>query len=209
MRFALIAGLVGLVFSSGARGGIVISEYMYNGTGAGGEFVEFTNTTQHAIDMTGWSYDDDSRLPGTVSLSGFGLVQPGASVVLAEDDVAEFEAAWGLAGVYIVGSNTTNLGRNDEINLFEENGALVDRLTYGDQNFPGSFRADKISSSGPPAVLGTNNILPWAAAVLGDIHGAHLSTNGHLGSPGRYVPEPAALCLLGFGTCMLARRRDS
>jgi len=123
--------------ASVASGEIVISEWMYNGAGSGstGEFVEFTNIGTSSVDMTGWSFDDDSRTPGTVSLSAFGVVAPGESVILTDDTAAGFTTAWGLSGVKIIGGNTANLGRNDEINLFNAAGNLVDRLTYGDESY--------------------------------------------------------------------------
>ncbi|HVP11421.1 MAG TPA: lamin tail domain-containing protein, partial [Phycisphaerae bacterium] len=46
-------------------GPMQITEWMYQG--ANGEFVEFTNTGSTPVDMTGWSYDDDSAVPGTIS----------------------------------------------------------------------------------------------------------------------------------------------
>jgi hypothetical protein len=68
-------------YTFGAVGGMRITEYMYSGLG--GEFIEFTNRSDAPIDMTGWSYDDDHAVPGAFSLSAFGVVQPGESVVLA------------------------------------------------------------------------------------------------------------------------------
>ncbi|WP_164473232.1 lamin tail domain-containing protein, partial [Clostridium sp. E02] len=122
-----------------------ITEFMYQG--ANGEFIEFTNVGTAPVDLTGWSFDDDSRLAGTVDLSAFGAVQPGESVILAEASEAEFRAAWGLyASFKVVGGLTTNLGRADEINLFDASGNLVDRLTYSDQTFPGTPRTQGISA---------------------------------------------------------------
>ena len=45
---------------------IQITEYSYQS--ANGEFVEFTNTGNSAVDMTGWSFDDNSRIAGSFSL---------------------------------------------------------------------------------------------------------------------------------------------
>lgn len=80
---ASVAGSAGL-----ASAGIRITEYMYSGNA--GEFIEFTNLGDVAIDMTGWSYDDDSREPGALDLSAFGLVAPGESVVITEDLAESF-----------------------------------------------------------------------------------------------------------------------
>ncbi len=34
--------------------------------------------------MTGWSFDDNHGQPGAFSLSAFGIVQPGESVIITE-----------------------------------------------------------------------------------------------------------------------------
>lgn len=112
-----------------------ITEYMYQGVN--GEFVEFTNVGNTPIDMTGWSFDDDSpRTPGSFSLSAFRTVAPGESVILTESNANTFRTAWNLCSVVkIIGGLNQNLGRNDEINLYNASNMLVDRLTYGDQKF--------------------------------------------------------------------------
>jgi predicted extracellular nuclease len=192
-----------------AAADIVVSEWMYNGAGTGsvGEFIEFTNIGPAAVDMTGWSFDDDSRLPGTFSLSAFGVVPVGKSVILTDDTAAAFIAAWGLSGVSVIGANTANLGRNDEINLFDASNALVDRLTYGDQNYAGTIRTQLKSGNIPAADYGYDVVqTTWALAAVGDAFGSWASTRGEVGSPGvAPLPEPAALALLTLGA--LLRRR--
>jgi len=174
---------------------IVISEWMYTGAGAGstGEFVEFTNVGATAVDMTGWSFDDDSRTPGTISLSAFGVVAPGESVILTDETAASFATAWGLSGVKIIGGNTASLGRNDEINLYNAAGTLVDRLTYGDETYPATGRTLNRSCNLPATDYSyTVAQTTWALAMNGDAFGSKLSTRGELGSPGqvvRYAPS--------------------
>ncbi|MDT9252443.1 lamin tail domain-containing protein, partial [Limnospira sp. PMC 1280.21] len=121
-----------------------ITEFMYAGNN--GEFVEFTNVGTFPVDMTGWSYSDDARIPGSYSLSGFGIVAPGESVVLSELSPAAFRSAWSLCNnVKVVGPlNIQNLGRNDEINLYNGDNILVDRLIYGDQAFSGTIRTQNV-----------------------------------------------------------------
>jgi len=181
-------------------GAIRITEYMYSGEG--GEFVEFTNLDTNPIDMTGWSYDDDSQAPGTVSLSAFGVVQPGESVILAEDSAAVFNAAWNLSGVDVIGSNTTNLGRNDEINLFDSFSNLVDRLTYGDQNFPGTIRAQFISGWPCEPAIGANDIFGWRLSAIGDAQSTFASTNDDLGNPGFFVVHVCTGACCNAGGCV-------
>jgi len=190
---------------------VSITEWMYNGNA---EFVEFTNTSGAAIDFSGWSYDDDSRTVGALDLSGFGWVAVGESVIITEIDAASFRSAWSLdAAVKVLGGYTNNLGRNDEINLFDNSGTLVDRLTYGDQNFSGTIRTQDFS--GNPltyAALGANDPSQWVLASVGDGYGSYASANGEIGNPGiAPVPVPAAAWLLGSGLIGLAglRRRKA
>ncbi|TVQ81336.1 MAG: hypothetical protein EA380_02010 [Phycisphaeraceae bacterium] len=176
---------------------IAITEWMYAGsTAIGGEFVEFTNMSDEPIDMTGWSFDDDARVPGTYDLSGFGIVQPGESVILTEDPAEQFRADWGLGPeIKILGDLGNpignNLGRNDEINLYDENDDLVDRLTYGDQDFPGSIRTRWFS--GNPITLdalGANDPNQWVLSAVGDAYGSWESAAGDVGNPGVFTLVP-------------------
>jgi len=193
-----------------AQAEIVITEWMYGGTN--GEYVEFTNVGASAVNMTGWSFDDDSRTAGTADLSGFGSVAAGESVILTEAVAADFRTAWGLsAAIKIVGENATNLGRNDEINLFDASGTLVDRLTFGDQNIAGTIRTQYISGNpGSTAELGANNVAGWVLSSVGDTFGSFASAGADVGNPGLYiVPEPSALAMLvvgGFGWSAFIRR---
>lgn len=210
LRLAAIAAAACLG-ASAAQAQVQITEWMYNGNGPSGEYIEFTNLGATAVDFSGWSFDDDSRVAGTVSLSAIGLLAPGASALLAEADAASFRAAWNLgSGVAVVGSNTTNLGRADEINLFDASGTLVDRLTYGDAVFAGTIRTQ--NRSGNPGSLA--DLTPftvttgWVLASAGDAYGSYASSLGDLGNPGAFlvpVPEPGSWALLLAGSALLAR----
>ncbi len=202
----LIAMMLVLSVTQVAGAGMVISEWMYSG--ANGEFIEFTNTGPDPVDMTGWSFDDDSAVPGSLGLSAFGVVGPGKSVILTEVDASAFAAAWGgLPGVSIIGNNPHNLGRNDAINLFDSLGVLVDTLAYGDQSYPGTVRTQNKSCNIPAADYGyTVAQTSWTLASAGDAYGSWTSSGGDIGSPGQ-IPEPATAALLSLGAICLIRRR--
>ena len=214
VRTVLIAAALSLGSAAHAASPVAITEWMYNGS----EFIEFTNLSGAAIDLTGWSFDDDSRAAGTVSLSAFGTLAAGETVILAEADAATFRAQWSLAGsVKVIGGNATNLGRNDEINLYNASGVLVDRLRFGDStNVPGTIRTQDISGNPASlAVLDGSDATGWVLSSVGDAFGSRASTDGYVGNPGVFtlapaVPEPAHFVLTLSGLMaigMVARRR--
>lgn len=205
------------LFASSASASIpsvAITEWMYNGD----EFIEFTNLTNAAVDFTGWSFDDDSRTAGVVSLSAFGSVAAGESVILAEGDAATFRNNWNLAAsIKVIGGNAANLGRNDEINLYNAANALVDRLTFGDQNFAGTIRTQ--NNSGNPnslAVLDLDTVTTaWQLSSVGDSFGSYASSGGFIANPGKFalapatVPVPAAfpMMLSALAAFSLSRKK--
>jgi hypothetical protein len=209
---ALAAGLL----SQAASAQVYITEWMYNGNGKTGEYIEFTNMGASAVDFTGWSFDDDSNSPGSVSLSLFGVVNPGQSVILTEASATDFRSVWGLSSsVKVIGGNSNNLGRADQINLY--NGStLVDRLSYGDETFPGTLRAQNVSGNPTSLSLLGSPYDPsgWVAATVGDAYGSHMEVanpvgNVDIGNPGYFalaaapVPLPAAAWLLISGVAGL------
>ncbi len=215
MKTFLTIGVVGLAAGQ-ALAGVAITEFMYQGlngsTQVNFEFVELTNLGATPVDLTGWSFDDDSRTAGSFSLSALGVIAPGQSVIVTEASESAFRARWNLsASVVILGGNTNNLGRNDEINIYDASSNLVDRLTYGDQNFAGTVRTNGFSAWAPRvdgSGLFGNIDTTWVKSVVGDAQNsfAAVSPATDVGSPGTYVPTPGAAALM-VAAGLVARRR--
>ena len=203
-----------------AVSGIKITEWMYSPVGSVGEFVEFTNFSSTSLDLTGWSFDDNTRLPGSDSLSLFDSVAAGESVIITEADANVFRTNWSLSStVKVIGGISNNLGRSDEINLYNNTGALIDRLTFNDQGTGSvkSPRTQRVSGeAGSLSILGANNASLWVLSSVGDKEGSYTSIGGDIGSPGltsfatvATVPEPStyAMLLAGLGFIGFTARR--
>ena len=210
---AFVAAAIGMGACAAHAQGVRITEWMYNED----EFIEFTNLGATAVNFEDWTYDDIDRNPDPllrVDLSAFGLVGSGESVILSEASADEFRTRWGLdATVKIIGGNEQNLGRSDEINIYDAAGNLVDRLTYGDNTIGGPRTQGTSGVPNSPSVVGANTVTQWVFSVSG-VDGATTSTLGHVGSPGfttlQPVPEPETYALMIAGLAMLgvaARRR--
>ena len=175
--------------------GIKITEYMYSG--ADGEFVELTNVSGANIDLTGWSLDDKSNTPGTFDLSPAGVLANGQSVVITDGLATTFAAAWGMSSSGILGGNIVcPFGRNDQINVYDASGDLVERLTYGDEDFPGTVRAKDASANVCTDALGADDITGWTLAMAGDPWGSVVSAGGDQGNPGSHL----SVACSGIGT---------
>jgi hypothetical protein len=173
--------------TAAASAQVRITEFMY--AGGDGEFIELTNVTPVPVDMTGWSFDDRSGVPGTFDLSAAGVLSPGESLIITESSAADFEASWGLTGVTILGDSTVaKLGREDIISVYDANDNRRDALHYGDTLFQGSLRPREVSAQICTEGLGSYDIYRWTAATVGDAWSSRMSTNGDVGSPGVYTP---------------------
>lgn len=190
-------GPIIIEYGFGASGGIRITEWMYQG--ASGEFVELTNLSDGPIDMSGWSMDDDHAVPGAFDLSAFGVVGAGESVVISEALESAFREAWGIdPAVKIIGQlgavTGNNLGRNDQIILFDAGGSIADRLDYGDQTYGGSIRTQGVSGQACADSLGQNDVYAWTLSVVGDQFGSYAASTGEIGTPGFYLSSACAEC---------------
>jgi uncharacterized protein YjiK len=159
------------------------------------EFVELTNVGTTPVNMTGWSFDDSTAVAGSFDLSGFGVVAPGESVVFTDVTAASFRTYWGIAeSVDVVGGSTQGLGNGDQINIYDDAGNLVDRLTYDDT--PRSRDNSVVPTS--LAAIGANVYDDWALSSTANDPGSitvdSAGPGTSIGSPGtsQYAAGPVA-----------------
>jgi predicted extracellular nuclease len=184
---------------------IASTEWMYSPVDGTGEYFELTNVGNSPIDLTGWSQDDNNRVPGTHPLDAFGVVLPGESVFGTEgSDLGLFRTYWKFsASVKIIAHGSSdNIGRSDEINLYDNVGTPIDRLTYSDQDI-GGLRTQGTSANIELSELFLNHANLAVASLVGDSYLSYRGGGGagDLGNPGLYtpfvsVPEPASIAIL-------------
>jgi hypothetical protein len=186
----------------GSNQPLQITEFMYSGNH--GEYVEITNRSGQAVDLTGWELKDDQVALAGFSLAAAGSLQPNETLIVTESLADNFRTAWNLpptakvlGQLGAVGVGGQNYGRSDQINLYGSGGVLIDRLSYGDQTFPGTIRAQNISGQAPCTALGQNTIAAWVLSSVGDVYGSVQSnptgTNlRDIGSPGVFVSSNCA-----------------
>jgi len=192
-----LAALAAVTVAAQAAPQIKVTEVMY--TGLFGEFVEITNTGDAQQNMTGWSFSDNSRTPDETSIAGIGALDAGEVAVITEVSDAIFIQAWytepgktALAAANIVENNVANLGRSDEVNIYDASDVLVDRVTYNDQTSNGP-RSEDISAvpkdtwNFTSANMGTDWVLSTDAQVIGEWKAGVSGASGPVGSPGVLV----------------------
>ena len=161
------------------------------------EFVELTNVGTTPVNMTGWSFDDVDAIPGQFSLSGFGTVAVGESVIITSATPEDFRTYFSLPGtVKVVGGSTQGLGNGDQINIWDDAGVLHDRLTYDDT--PRSRDNSVVPNA--VGVLGANNYDNWELSSAANDPGSvtvNVNANAEttIASPG--TTEYAAVALSG------------
>lgn len=195
-----------------------ITEFMYQGAGnANREFWELTNIGNTAVDMTGWSYNDDNPNNAVLFGSSVGLIAANESIVFTELTVAAFRTQWNNLSASIrvfTYGGSSNINSSDTINIYNS----------ATQN--GSTLVDSHSSSGSDAVSRNRPNIPgstpssgvgYVLSASGDAYGSVLSVGGDRGNPGSFpfdvaaaaVPEPAtwAMMIAGFGIAGVSIRR--
>lgn len=156
-----------------------------NSTAYNADWFEIHNYGDSAVDMTGFSWDDESEIAGTSTFPAV-TVQPGEAIVVLDDVAAnkdDFLAEWKLyAGSVTIVANDELTGsfpslsqNGDAVFLYDANGAELASGVYA------------VATAGYAVEFDT------AGAFLGDAvdgtNGAYTSLEGDVGSPGNLTPN--------------------
>ncbi|MBX3743354.1 MAG: lamin tail domain-containing protein [Akkermansiaceae bacterium] len=203
------------LLASAAPGGaaIIITEVMSSslhpsGGSNNGDWFEITNTGGSPIDVTGWTWDDSSRTPGSSNFGTLTVIAAGQSVIICEEPIGSestWLGDWGLSGVVVStigGSSFQGLGAGgDEVNIYDAGGALVTRVIFGSATGGASFEWDMAGIPLGTSVIGENGAFRSASDGFG-------GAGQDVGSPGfAVVPEPGTTGItLATGLGVLVRR---
>ncbi len=164
-----------------------ISEIMAgsNSTAYNADWFEIHNYGDSAVDLNGYSWDDESEIAGTSTFPAV-TVQPGEAIVVLDDVAANkdaFLAEWKLyAGSVTIVANDELTGsfpslsqNGDAVFLYDANGAEMASGVYSAATAGYAVEFDTTGAFLGDAVDGTN--------------GAYTSLEGDVGSPGNLTPN--------------------
>jgi hypothetical protein len=168
---------------------------------------ELTNFGSSAVDITGYTMDDNSASYAlSVALSGITTIGPGESVAFFEVagstplTIQGFRDWWGLGSSVQVGTYTgSGVGLSstaDAVNLYNSSGTPVNGVSFGTATKGVTFGWNPNTGS-------------FGGLSQAGINGAYVAPqDSDIGSPG-VVPEPSTAVLTGLGAAVVLiwRRR--
>ena len=190
-----------------------------SGVGGTADWWEVTNYGSSAVDITGWTVDDDFMSGSSIALNGITSINAGESVAFLETTtldsgtvatlISSFRTFWGgsVASAqigYYAGSGISFGSGGDGIVMFSGTGAeTTPRVTFGTATPGASFYYGYDAAGDPTTSPNTNAIVSTVGTLNGQITFASATTvPQNIGSPGTAVaavPEPSSVALLAIG----------
>ncbi len=180
------------------------------------DWFELTNFGSTAVNISGWTMDDNSNGTAKVALTGITSIAAGESVIFTENAAtASFLSTWfgSKAPANLQIGNYTGSGvglgqTGDAVNIFNASGVLQANVVFGAADATSPYQTFDNAA-------GLNNTTISQLSVVG-VNGAFVAANDavEIGSPGRIsaVPEPegVALVLAALGVVgLVARKRQA
>lgn len=178
----------------------------------GTDWFELTNFGSSAVNLAGWTMDDNSDGTAKAALTGISSIAAGQSVIFTETAVTNFLSTWfatnAPAGLQIGNYTGGGVGLStsgDAVNIFNSAGVLQARVAFGSS--PGNAPYQTFDNA---AGLNNTSISQLSAA---GVNGAFVAARdaAEIGSPGivSAVPEPEgyAFALAGLVVVAVVRKR--
>lgn len=138
MKLSLLLPALILPLSAQLRITEVMSDSNHSDPDAGGDWFEITNTGATAVNIAGYSFDDDSDSAGSSGSFPSYSLAAGASMIFLDDaNDTSFRALWNLAAGLRIMTNTEissfqGLGKNgDAVHFYNRAGSRLDTFTFG------------------------------------------------------------------------------
>lgn len=208
MRKSMVV-LIWLCLSATTRADLVITEVMssssHTNAAANGDWWELYNSGSSAVDLTLYSWDDNTATAGSADFNGL-TINAGQAIIICQETIGAEQAwkdLWGISDVTVVNLGNTefqNLGSTgDEIHLYDPSSNEIASVSFGTATSGYSFEWDATGTSLGLSVLGENGAFQATSAAGG---------GPDIASPGIVViPEPGTFALIGLGGLLLLRRR--
>ena len=198
--------ILGWVLS--AQADLVITEVMssssHTNSAANGDWWELYNSGTSSIDLTGYSWDDNTATAGSADFNGL-TIGAGQAIIICQETIGAEQSwldLWGLSGVTLLNLGNTefqNFGSTgDEIHLYDTSSNQITSVSFGAATAGYSFEWDTSGTSLGLSVNGENGAFQATSSAGG---------GPDIASPGVAIPEPGTLALLGLSSLVLIGRR--
>jgi hypothetical protein len=197
---------------------LVITEAMssssHTATAADGDWWELYNSGSSAVDLTGYSWDDNTATAGSASFGSLTSIGADQAIIICQETKgaeAAWETLWGISGVTVINLGNKefqNLGSSgDEVHVYNASSVEVASVSFGTATTGHSFEWDSAGNYLGISVLGENGAFQATADAGG---GPDIASPGVVVTA---VPEPgmSSLLLLGgfLAVCRHSGRRGT
>ncbi|MDR3611794.1 MAG: lamin tail domain-containing protein [Ignavibacteriaceae bacterium] len=194
---------------NGTRNDMVINEIMYNPAVGNNEFIELLNLKKYALNIGGWSIEDQHKNRYKISDSNFVIPSNAYFLLAADSSVIKDYGLFGFNNKTVLNVTSLGLTTNELVLLRDLRGNVIDSVYYADDWNNKNFNITKgrsLERINP--YLGSNDRYNWNTCVdsKGATPGARNSLytiNTKINSSISVYPNPFSPDNDGFEDCTI------